>query len=51
MVANVLNSARAIQMSLVVIRAFVAMRQLAQEHKALATKVAEMDARLRAQPF
>ena len=46
MAATILNSPRAIQMSLVVIRAFVALRRLAQDHKALAEKLGELDARV-----
>jgi hypothetical protein len=46
MAATVLNSPRAVQMSLVVIRAFVALRQLATEHKALLEKLDELDARV-----
>jgi hypothetical protein len=46
MAATVLNSPRAVQMSLVVIRAFVALRRLALENKALVEKLAELDARV-----
>ena len=38
----VLNSPRAVQMSLVVVRAFVALRQMMVNHKALAAKLAEI---------
>ena len=46
MAATVLNSPRAVQMSLVVIRAFVALRRMALENKALIEKLAELDARV-----
>jgi hypothetical protein len=46
MAATVVNSARAVQMSLVVMRAFVALRRLILDHKALAGKLAELDARV-----
>ena len=46
MAATVLNSARAVQMSLIVIRAFVALRRMILDQKALAEKVEELDARV-----
>lgn len=46
MAANVLNSEQAIRMSVFVIRAFVRMRELLFNHKALADKLAELDARV-----
>ena len=46
MAATVLNSARAVQMSLIVIRAFVALRRMVLDQKALTEKVAELDARV-----
>lgn len=46
MAATILNSPRAVQMSLVIIRAFVRLRQLVVNHKAIATKLAELDARV-----
>jgi hypothetical protein len=46
MAATVVNSPRAVQMSLVVMRAFVALRRLILDHKALAGKLAELDARV-----
>ena len=46
MAANVLNSPRAVQMSLVVIRAFVAMRRMVLDQKTLAAKLEELDARV-----
>ncbi len=41
--ANVLNSPRAVEMSIYVVRAFVAMRRMTVDLKALADKVAELD--------
>jgi hypothetical protein len=46
MAATVLNSPRAVQMSLVVIRAFAALRRLVLDHKALSDKLAELDSRV-----
>ncbi len=46
MAATILNSRRAVQVSLVVIRAFVSLRHVASEQKVLAKKLAELDARL-----
>jgi hypothetical protein len=46
MAANILNSPRAVQMSLVVIRAFIALRRMVLNQKALAEKLAELDARV-----
>jgi hypothetical protein len=46
MAATMLTSPRAVQMSLVIIRAFVRLRQLLVNHKALAAKLAELDARV-----
>jgi hypothetical protein len=46
MAATVVNSSRAVQMSLVVIRAFVALRRLILDQKALARKLEELDARV-----
>ena len=46
MAATVLNSARAVQMSLIVIRAFVALRRMVLDQKALTEKVEELDARV-----
>ena len=46
MAASILNSPRAVQMSVLVIRAFVSLRRLAINHKAIATKLAEIDARI-----
>jgi hypothetical protein len=44
--ANVLNSETATTMSVAVVRAFVRLRQLVVNHKALAAKLAELDARV-----
>lgn len=41
--ANVLNSPRAVEMSIYVVRAFIAMRRMTVDLKALADKVAELD--------
>jgi hypothetical protein len=44
--ANVLNSEAATEMSVHVVRAFVRLRQLMTNHKVLAAKLAELDARV-----
>lgn len=44
--ANVLNSDAAVEMSVHVVRAFIRLRQLMINHKVLAHKLAELDARL-----
>jgi hypothetical protein len=46
MAANVLRSPRATQMSVVIVRAFVRLRQLLIDHKALAARLSELDARV-----
>src|SRR5207247_6682547 len=46
MAANVLNSARAVQMSVFVVRAFAKMRSLLAEHRGLAKQLAELERRL-----
>jgi len=46
MAANVLNSDRAVQMSVFVVRAFVRMREVLAHNKALAEKLAELERRL-----
>jgi hypothetical protein len=46
MAANVLNSPRAIQASVYVVRAFVRLRQVLAMHKELAQKVAELERRV-----
>lgn len=49
MAATVLNSPHAVQMSIVVVRAFFALRRMILDHKALSSKLAELDARVGAQ--
>ncbi len=44
--ANVLNSDAATEMSVHVVRAFIQLRQLMVNHKALAAKLTELDARV-----
>ena len=44
--ANVLNSAAAAEMSVHVVRAFIRLRQLVVNHKAIAAKLAEIEARV-----
>jgi hypothetical protein len=46
MAANVISSARAVAMSVVVVRAFVRLRQLVVNHKAIAAKLAELESRV-----
>ena len=46
MAATILNSTRAVQMSLLIVRAFVALRQLALEQKEMAQKLTELEARI-----
>jgi hypothetical protein len=46
MAANVLNSPHAVQMSIVVVRAFFALRRMILDHKALSSKLAELDDRI-----
>lgn len=46
MAAMVLNNPRAVQMSLVVIRAFVALRRMVLDQKALAEKLSQLEARV-----
>lgn len=46
MVANVLNSPRAVQMSVFVVRAFVKMRETFVQNRQLAEKLAELERRL-----
>ena len=43
MAANVLNSPRAVQMSVFVVRAFVKMREVLGQNKELAAKLAELE--------
>ncbi len=46
MAASVLNSARAVEMSLLLVRAFVRLRGLLSTHKALAAKLDELERKL-----
>ena len=46
MAANVLNSPRAIEMSVYVVRAFVRMREVLAAHKELATKLSALERRI-----
>lgn len=46
MAATVLNSTRAVQMSLVIVRAFVALRRMVADQAALAGKLAELESRV-----
>jgi len=46
MAANVLNSLRAARMSVVIVRAFVALRHMVLDQKVLAAKLKELDARV-----
>lgn len=46
MAASVLNSEKAVEMSLFVIRAFVRLREMISSHKALAEKFEELEKRL-----
>lgn len=46
MVANVLNSKRAVEMSLIVVRAFVRMREMLGSHRELAIKLSELESKL-----
>jgi phage regulator Rha-like protein len=48
MAANVLNSRRAVQMSVFVVRAFVKMREALAQNKELAAKLAELERKLTA---
>jgi phytoene dehydrogenase-like protein len=43
MAANVLNSPRAVQVSVFIVRAFVRLRNLLTQHKELAAKLAELE--------
>jgi len=44
--ANILNSDAAAEMSVHVVRAFIQLRQMVVNHKAIASKLAELDARI-----
>ena len=46
MAANVINSTRAVQMSVFVVRAFVRLRQLVIDHKELAVRLNELERRV-----
>jgi len=46
MVASVLNSTRAIEVSVFIVRAFVKLRRTIAEHKELARKIAQVERRL-----
>lgn len=46
MAASVLNSQRAVEVSVIVVRAFVRMRRLLAAHEELAGKVAELERKL-----
>lgn len=46
--ASVLNSPRAIEMSIYVVRAFVKLREMLGTHKELARKLAELERRIEA---
>ena len=46
MAANVLNSARAVQMSVFVVRAFVRLREVLATNRRLASKVDELEKRM-----
>ena len=46
MLAAVLNTSRAIEVSVFVVRAFVRLREILTTHKALAQKLAEMESRI-----
>lgn len=46
MAASVLNSSRAVEMSIYVVRAFLRLRETLAGHKALAAKLAELEQRL-----
>ncbi len=45
MLSSVLNSERAIQVNIAIMRAFVRLRQILATHKALARKLEEMEAK------
>lgn len=46
MAATVLNSVRAVEMSILIVRAFASMRRMAAAHSELAEKLAELEARI-----
>ncbi len=46
MLSSVLNSKRAVQVNIVIIRAFVRMRELMESHRVLAKKLTELELRI-----
>jgi hypothetical protein len=46
MAASILNSARAVEISLFIVRAFVALRSVISEHKELARKITQLERKL-----
>ena len=46
MAASILNSARAVEVSLFIVRAFVALRRAISEHKELARKITQLERKL-----
>jgi len=46
MAASILNSARAVDVSLFIVRAFVALRRTISEHKELARKITQLERKL-----
>jgi hypothetical protein len=46
MAASILNSARAVEVSLFIVRAFVALRRTISEHKELARKITQLERKL-----
>ena len=46
MAASILNSARAVDVSLFIVRAFVALRRIISEHKELARKITQLERKL-----
>jgi len=46
MAASILNSARAVEISLFIVRAFVALRRAISEHKELARKITQLERKL-----
>jgi len=46
MAASILNSARAVEVSLFIVRAFVALRRMISEHKELAREIAQLERKL-----
>jgi hypothetical protein len=49
MAASVLNSPRAVEMSILVVRAFVRLSEMLASNRALAAKVMELDRRMKTQ--